>query len=147
MTSEIPKPRKPEYSLNEVNRQNRESYRYLRLIVNEDETPLIIDEGTTVCLKKRGKPYNQRFDQIHVVFNSPEGQINSETYVFDIEGLLGFYLNSVPIALSSGLQTEIREHRIPDSGYGLLKEEDRGVRTPTKVIADGIRLRLRLAEA
>ncbi len=141
MTSETLLPKKPELSLDEVDMQNLESYSYLRSLVSEDESPIKIDNETTLRFLKGGRPLRARLDKVEVIFHK-DSQIRAELYLVYDGGLIEFGMNSGSLALSSGLQVEMHDYKDNDDGRDLLREEDKGVRTAAKVIADTVRVKV-----
>lgn len=145
MTSETLQPKKPDLSLGEITMQNRESYDYLRSLVSENESPLKIDEWTFLSFLKGGDLNRGRSDKVRVTFQNQSSQVETEVYLVCDSGLIEFAMNSEPFLLSSGLQVQMHEYQENDDGHRLLREVDKGSRTAAKVIADGVRLRLRLS--
>ncbi len=142
MTSETAQHKGSELSIWEINRQNRESYDYIRSLVSEDESPNRIGDEIVLRFQKGGKPLRGRLDKVLVSFYNHENPIKTESYYICERGLINFGMRSGTLLLSSGLQIEIGEYKERDDGFDLLKNEDRDFRTAAKVIADTVRQKL-----
>ncbi|MEK7581266.1 MAG: hypothetical protein AAB512_03200 [Patescibacteria group bacterium] len=142
MTNETLQPKKPELSITEINQQNKESYDYLRGLVNDDESPKRIGDELVLRFQKGGESDRGRSDKVRVAFNNGDSPVRAEVYSISEIGLVMFGMKSKPLMLSSGLQIEMSEFKEWEDSFGLLRNEDQGSRTAAKVIADTVRARI-----